>query len=433
MLAPRLLMPGALTGALIGVFLGPQISALFVAPAQPVQEKRAAATLVAFETAPTETDLGHGDLAETAEVWGRLLGEARESIDLAFFYASPKASADTPEPSAAEGESEDSPCRLEPMIRALEDAAERDVQVRFLLGAELLGAYPEVRARLDAQEGIEVRVLDLAEHTGGVLHAKYILVDERRGVVGSQNFDWRALEHIQELGVLFDSAHLAMAFGRVFAFDWALAGGEEPPSLGPSPTSWSVPTVDGGRVTPVFSPRDLLPDPELWDLPRILAAIDAADRMVSLQFLTYRAVARDGTPWDELEGALRRAAERGVAVRLLLSHWATSAGTIDGLKELHQVPGIEVRILTVPEHSRGFVPFSRVAHAKYLVADAAVAWVGTSNASSDYFYASRNAGLLVEGSTLPERLEAYFSHGWGWSGTEAIDPEREYPAPRVGE
>ena len=55
------------------------------------------------------------------------------------------------------------------------------------------------------------------------MHAKYFVVDGEEAFVGSQNFDWRALEHIHEMG-----AHVRVpAFGRalaaVFLEDWDIA------------------------------------------------------------------------------------------------------------------------------------------------------------------------------------------------------------------
>ena len=80
-------------------------------------------------------------------------------------------------------------------------AAARGVKVRLLAEDKFYATYPETLERLGALEGIELRRYDISERTGGILHAKYFLVDGRELFVGSQNFDWRALEHIQELGV----------------------------------------------------------------------------------------------------------------------------------------------------------------------------------------------------------------------------------------
>ena len=113
-----------------------------------------------------------------------MIDGARSSIDLAEFYAS------------------DAPgSRLAPVIAALERAAARGVAVRGLFDAKFAQTYPDTIARLGALENVQTRLLDLKPVTGGVLHAKYFLVDGRATWLGSQNLDWRSLEHIQELGV----------------------------------------------------------------------------------------------------------------------------------------------------------------------------------------------------------------------------------------
>jgi hypothetical protein len=65
--------------------------------------------------------------------------------------------------------------------------------------------------------------------------------------------------------------------------------------------------------------------------------------------------------------------------------------------------------------------------------DGARAWVGTSNWERDYFYASRNVGLVIEGGPLPARLDAFFADNWGSTLAEAVDPSRTYAPPRVAE
>ena len=66
-------------------------------------------------------------------------------------------------------------------------------------------------------------------------------------------------------------------------------------------------------------------------------------------------------------------------------------GVVEAVQKLVQVPGVKVRFIDVPPWSGGFVPFARVAHAKYMVVDGARAWVGTSNWEGDYFTQSRRA------------------------------------------
>lgn len=380
-------------------------------------------TLALVETAPVETTLDQADLPETADVWVELIDGASTSIELAHFYASNR-----------EGG------RLEPVVQALIRAAERGVHVRFLADAGFHETYPDTLDRLDRVPGIEVRLYDLRALTGGVLHQKTMLVDGRHVWIGSANFDWRALEHIQELGVVVQSEPVALAIGDAFELDWTLAGGAEPGAPRPEPRVGSddfpVQLVFAGRpvrVWPGVSPLQLAPEPALWDLDRLVAWIDAARESVVVQLLSYHAHERTGERFGALDDALRRAAERGVSVRLLVAHWSQRRSRIAELQALQRIPGIQVGILTVPEHSSGFEPFSRVAHAKYCVVDGLRAWVGTSNWSRDYFEKSRNVGVFVDGKPFAGRLAAFFEDGWASAYAEVVDPDGDYAEPRVAQ
>ena len=151
-----------------------------------------------------------------------------------------------------------------------------------------------------------------------------------------------------------------------------------------------------------------------------------------MQLLSYRAIGRDGAYFDTLESALRRAASRGVTVQLLLSDWSKRRDSIVGLQSLQVLPGIEVRLATIPPWSGGFVPYARVIHAKYLVVDGRRAWLGTSNWASSYFHRSRNVGLVIEGGDVPATLDRFFEDGWSGPHSAAVDPCAEYEPPRIG-
>ncbi len=108
-------------------------------------------------------------------------------------------------------------------------------------------------------------------------------------------------------------------------------------------------------------------------------------------------------------------------------------GTIEGLKKLEPLPNIEVKLVTIPPWSGGFVPFARVIHAKYLVADGREAWIGTSNWEKGYFYDSRNVGVVIRGGSIPKTLDQFFLDGWNGPYAIEVDPQKTYAVPRIGE
>ena len=370
------------------------------------------------ETAPIETTLDHADIPEAADVWRAMIAGARRTIDLAEFYV-------TSQPQSC----------LEPVIDALLAAADRGVRVRLLVDAGFAKHEAATLVRLEATGKLVVRRFDMHARAGGILHAKYFIVDGSDAYLGSQNFDWRSLTHIQELGARLRSPVLAGALSDLFETDWALAGGSDATARVHAHAADKFPLVVGSgaarmELTPVASPRGWLPDEKSWELPQLVALVDGARRTVRVQLLTYQATAR-GRSFDELDAALRRAAARGVSVQLLIADWCKRKGCIEGLQHLNAVPNIAVELVTIPPWSGGFIPYARVVHAKYLVVDGVRAWIGTSNWERDYFYESRNVGLVIKGGALPARLDAFFADGWSSPYATRVDGNAHYEAPRT--
>ncbi len=374
------------------------------------------------ETAPVETDLDHPEIPEAHEVWVSMIGGARQSIDIAQFYVVSEQGG-----------------RLEPVLEAVRKAARRGVRVRILADAKFHQTYPSDLDALAARKNIEVQLFDVEAAMGGVLHAKYFLVDGRELYLGSQNFDWRSLEHVQELGIRTDQPELVRALEDIFEADWALAAGaEREQALHPPTLPYTFPaTVAMGEqsvlVSLAASPTGWLPDERLWDLPQLVALIDGAQERVRVQLLNYKTSDYQGRYFDDLDAALRRAAARKVHVELMVADWSKKKWTIEALQSLQCMPGVEVRLVTIPEHSAGFIPFARVVHAKYLVVDGQRSWLGTSNWGRDYFHQSRNVGVVVDGPAFAAQLDGFFEQLWGSAYAETVQPGARYEAPRTKE
>ncbi|PIE64621.1 MAG: hypothetical protein CSA24_03020 [Deltaproteobacteria bacterium] len=397
-------------------------------------------TLQFLESWPEGTVLDTPAFSEAYRIWPQVLRGARKSIDVGSFYYSRKGDgrdADGPD-SAAD--------RLLPSTAALRGAAERGVAVRVLGDAKFQKNYPEFLAEMAALPGATSRAVDLGPLWGGVMHAKYFVVDDRILYVGSQNWDWRALTQIRELGALIDHPGLAAKLKRVFAMDWALAGDDadrkranrdrahqalaDPAFADLRPARLQTPD---GRLVDAYlaaSPRAGLPTGIPWDLPLLREMIDGATKSVRCQVLSYHVSDRDGGYFPDLDVALRRAAARGVQVRLLVSNWSKVSYKLPWLQSLAAVRNITVKFSNIPQLQDGFIPYGRVEHPKYMVVDGTAAWVGTSNWSGDYFHSSRNVSLFFRGAGAAEPLEEFFARGWDSPYTEVVDPCGEYTPPR---
>ncbi|MBL8860234.1 MAG: phospholipase [Planctomycetes bacterium] len=372
------------------------------------------------ESFPLETSLDNADIRDADVVWREMIDGAQKTLDFAQFYASDKAGS-----------------KLGAIISAIERAGARGVKVRFLAEKKFQVTYPDTLLQLGAMKNVEVRLYDIKALTGGILHAKYFLVDSSSTYIGSQNFDWRSFEHIQELGVYVRSPEATTVWQSIFEADWAIAGGAKAADVmhASGARTAQIPLGAGDaetRITPVASPAGLLPDPSAWDLPQLISLIENAKQSVRLQLLTYKMSSRNEY-FGELEGALRGAAARGVTVQLLVADWCMRKGTIEGLQSLEPLANVEVKLVTIPQWSQGYVSYGRVIHSKYMVVDGTNAWIGTSNWERDYFYQSRNVGLIVQGGAVPKRLEAYFATGWTSPYAKAVDPCAQYTPPTFGD
>jgi len=392
-------------------------------------------TIEFVESWPQETALDLADLRDAPDVWIEALAAATARVDVASFYFSRKGDGKD-----AYGPDE-APDLLVPVLTELVRAAERGVDVRLLADGKFIKNYPAVPEWIDGIDGAETRIFDMGTVCGsGVLHAKYFLIDDEGFYVGSQNWDWRALNQIHELGVLVRHPGLTASVRSVFELDWDLAGANQPVEGG-EPTEaealaeiarHELQTASGHRVKAVVaaSPATHLPAGVPWDLPLLIEMIDAARDSVHLQLLSYGTTDREKRLFDDLDRALRRAAVRGAKVHIILANWSKSKYKLPWIKSLAAVPGIEIRFTNIPEFSGGFIPFARVEHAKYLTVDGNALWIGTSNWSRDYFYNSRNLSLFLLGAGAPRDPDVFFNLSWQGPYAEIVEPGGEYSPPR---
>lgn len=119
--------------------------------------------------------------------------------------------------------------KLETLVRTASSAVDiygeemRDRHLQRVLSAEacrgvnvrvILPAAPPAGSAIFRGGCVQLRVL-----THPYVHAKVILVDRRRGYLGSENFSAQSLDQNREIGVLV-RGHAVRTIGRVFERDW---------------------------------------------------------------------------------------------------------------------------------------------------------------------------------------------------------------------
>jgi phosphatidylserine/phosphatidylglycerophosphate/cardiolipin synthase-like enzyme len=376
------------------------------------------------ESIPGVTTLDNPDIRDTYPVWIEMITGAKHSLDIEQFYIS-----------NATGS------LFEKVLIEIYAAAHRGVKVRIIVDARMYKTYPGCVDSLSRYRGIEVRRIDFGPVAGGIQHAKFFIVDGKEVFVGSQNFDWRALEHIHELGLRIRSKEIAAAVGETFDLDWKLASAssgnlnELRPAQGKTTRSARLrgPGGEMVNVVPTFSPLGWIADSANWDERAIVQLIRGARKSLTLQFLSYSTRERQGGAYTVIEDAMKEAAQRGVKVRMIVSDWAKGSPAVEGLKELASLPNIEVAFTAIPEWSGGYISFARVEHCKVIIADSERFWLGTSNHSKSYFHGSRNLGVVVTGKGLAGKLSQIFNKSWDSPYRQTITRDGTYQPREHGE
>ncbi|MBN2279919.1 MAG: hypothetical protein JXQ65_05015 [Candidatus Marinimicrobia bacterium] len=370
------------------------------------------------ESIPCETILENPEIRNTQKVWLEMIGNANKTLDIEQFYISNE-----------QGEP------LEDIISAIEQRAKRGVRVRIIAENKMEKTYPETLQRLKKTSNIEVRILSAFEKLHGINHSKYFIVDNEQVFVGSQNFDWRALKHIHEIGLAIRHAEFAKTITEIFEMNWeqALSGKLTETERSGEKRTYTV-NIGNERVEffPTASPYGNMPKNFFADEQAILEALNNAQKSIKIQLLSYSPAGYDDY-YGNLDNAIRQAALKNVQVEILLSDWCTGKKEIPYLKSLQVLPNVEVRLSTIPEYSGGHVSFARVEHCKMMLIDEDITWIGTSNWKKNYFYNSRNLGLIVKSNTVNQKLTEIFDKSWHSEYANAIDINKHYTQKQYGE
>jgi phospholipase D3/4 len=422
-------------------------------------------------------------VAETKTALKRLVDEAQETIDVTAVYWSLLGDGEDMTGLPAERLAELGAGYGRALFEALENAAQRGVNIRILeatgFGESEEEPKPLESARLAEQfpDRVQIRSVDLQPwFGGGIMHHKSWIVDGRSLYLGSANMDWRSLTQVKELGVIIENQPAVAADAtRQFEAWWQFAALEPQTAAIMDAAAqkarlvphWSDLVVGNGRSPHPFAatgynqanPLPLTADgtpetayltaspPELGsngrtdDLTGLLHTIHTARSSLCLSVMNFIPAGwldEQMFHWPALTDALLHAAiSRGVHVRLLISHWPyTFPGTWPFLQALRDWAaagqengnegGIEIKRMMLPGwdetegETRRFAGHSRVNHPKFIVSERRLN-VGTSNMMWGYFSQTIGGSFNTDHPALVQQAQAVFDRDWQSPYAQMLD------------
>ena len=370
------------------------------------------------ESVPAETILERSELHHAADVWMKMFNEAKKTIDIETFYFSNQ-----------KGEV------LEPLLDALKAAANRGVVIRIIVDSSFYAGSEHSVDLLDGVKNITIKKLNMKPIAGGIMHAKYFVVDGDNVFTGSQNMDWRALKHIHEMGVRVKNEQIGYTFEEIFNIDYQLCDNHDvsliKDKLSPkklqainslNPVKFESLEYGAVSLYPAFSPENITPSMLEGELESLLRIVSKAKDKILIQMYSYNTK----NNFTQIDDALRAAAVRGVKIKIIFSNWAIRTDATEQIKSLSQVPNIEIKFSNIPEYSAGFIPYARVEHCKYFMADDDMSFISSANWEKGYFYDTRNATMIINNSRINAALQSVFMRDWNGDLTETVDPQKMY-------
>ncbi len=264
------------------------------------------------------------------------------------------------------------------VIRALEEAANRGLDVRVMLEPHPFGGGTSPSKTLDtlAASGIKAQ---FTNPSFSLTHEKGMIIDNTTVYIMTSNFSRSALGgssgssgyRNREYGIIDTIQQDVLATKAIFMADW-----------NHSNVQFNDPNL---VVSPINSRNDFT---TLINSARSTLLIEAEEMIDS-----------------DIEQAIANAAQHGVQVEVILPIANTSSGdsSSQGIATIKQ-GGVQVR-----EDAQLYM------HAKIIVVDNKVAFVGSENISAQSLNQNRELGIIVSDPSALNRIQTTFQYDWGVS------------------
>lgn len=261
------------------------------------------------------------------------------------------------------------------VIRALEEAANRGLDVRVMLEPHPVGGGPSPSKTMDelAAAGIKARP---ADPNFPLTHEKGMILDSKIVYIMTSNFSRAALGGSsgssgyknREYGIIDTNPQDVQAVTAIFNADW-------------------------NHTTAQFNDPNLVVSP--------VNSRNAFNALISSAHSTLLIEAEEMND-DAIEQALASAAQRGVHVEVILPA-SNGSSNSQGIATIKQ-GSVQVR-----EDVQLYI------HAKIIIVDGKAAFVGSENISTQSLDQNRELGIIVSDAAVLSRLQATFQNDWGVS------------------
>lgn len=257
------------------------------------------------------------------------------------------------------------------VIHALENAAQRGLDVRVMLEPHPYGGGSPTRT-LDELQAAGVKT-QTSSPSFALTHEKGMVIDGKTAFIMTSNFTRSALGdsssyHNREYGIIDTNTQDVQTVASIFIADWNRS---------------SVQMNDANLVvSPINSRTDFL---KLINSAHHTLAIEAEEMDDS-----------------QIEQAIVSAGTRGVQVEVIVPS-TSSSSTINGVDTIQ---GTHVK---VEEDAKLYI------HAKLIIVDGQVAFVGSENISTASLNDNRELGIIVSDQSVLSRLEQTFQTDWSES------------------
>jgi len=264
------------------------------------------------------------------------------------------------------------------VIRALEEATNRGLDVRVMLEPHPFGGGPSPAKTMDTLAAAAIKTQP-TNPSFPLTHEKGLIIDGSTAYIMTSNFSRSALGRSsgsngyrnREYGIIDTNSQDVQAIAAIFMADW-------------------------NHLTAQFN------DPNL-----VVSPINSRNDFTTLINNAHSTLLIEAEEMNDsaIEQALANAAQHGVQVEVILPTANISSGDSisQGIATIKQ-GGVQVR-----EDPQLYM------HAKIIIVDGRTAFVGSENISAQSLDQNRELGIIVSDPSVLNKLQTTFQSDWGVS------------------